>query len=273
MGTPLMEATSASLERERPLSQQTWHSPQDEETRRTITHHMCVHLFHRLSEICISEPCVFAVSMFSTSARAPDIAISCRISSRGLRMPCIKLQRAWLVLFAILSMHGSNCPIRSTFSQDEYMDLNTLETRLQDVARRYVKTNHVVNPQHQQHQLQQQQLQQQQQGAGLVNYHQHQIQATSSNPMGFNSQAGIAPQSNFIGMDQAANGQSSNGASTSSPSQQVQVKIEQSQPVGQMVPSSALGSSMPVNMLPNGAPVMLKREMNVSVRGVPGSSG
>lgn len=144
------------------------------------------------------------------------------------------------------------------------MDLNTLEVRLQEVARRYVKTTHIVNPQQQQHQ---------QQGGGHANYPQQQLQQLqeiSSNPMpmGLSSQVGmgIAPQVKYPGIEQAANGQqSSNGASTSSPSHQVQIGNGQSQP---MIPSSALGSSLPINLMPNGVSLMMKREVSAGCFGL-----
>ena len=190
--------------------------------------------------------------MFLASAKALDIAKDFLISSRGSKTLSIKMPGAWLVLFVNFACMEL---IHSPDIQDEYMNLDTLELRLQQVARRYVQTTH-VNPN------QQQQPQQQ------SNYAQEQkpILSTSSNPMGLVSQGGmgIAPQGNYHGVDQKPTVQhSSNGASASSPTL---APVGVGQAVNQMVPSSALGSSMPVNagMMSNGASAMIKRDMNVS---------
>lgn len=47
VGTPLMEATSAPVG-ERLTLQQPWHSPEDANTRRIITDHMCVCVFYSM---------------------------------------------------------------------------------------------------------------------------------------------------------------------------------------------------------------------------------
>lgn len=173
-------------------------------------------------------------------------------------MHCIEMPKAWLVQKSLgVCMDAADTIL--DLPQEEYVDLNTLEARLQDVARRYVKQTQVTTAQ--------------------PNHSSGQQQGATSNPSAGPSSMGFAsnvPPSNSApgGMDTQ---QQQGGGDTlvikdeffaSSPGSPT--GLGQSNPVSQMVPSSAMGGSMGAShvtgstMMHNGAPVMIKRDLNVS---------
>ncbi len=178
-------------------------------------------------------------------------AIVFTTSLRELRTRCIAMPRAWFVTLAHAGHAWANRPP----SQEEYMDSSTLEARLQEVARRYVRqTNVAPRAPAQPGSLQPTALSAPEAAQSFQPVH--------GAPNHFPPQGDNGLAADLLGSQQQRNSPLMNGTGPGpSATFKAETKLEPHPAgfgeFGGMVPSSALGGSA---LMQNGAPLLIKRE-------------